>query len=258
MSLFSKGRRIAEMGAGITLVTALMFTGFGCSGGSSDYPGTTGGTSGTTTGITTGGTTTSGTTTSGTTTSGTTTSGTTTGTTATCASPPTPNYATPAPTGIWNHSAIKVYFNGDLSITTGASGATNPVSYKAAVIAGFNEWTAGLNNKITYTQVTSSSGADIIINFANSNTAGNAASWTANRSFSGSTLTGANATFTAQQTGGSVEPATLTLVGAQSFGALLGLNASPNATDITNANTTATTPSTSDLNTVKTLYCADF
>jgi hypothetical protein len=260
MSFFSKGRRIAEVGAGCALAAALVFTGFGCSGGSTDYPGTgttTGGLTTTTGGTTAGGTTTAGTTTAGTTTAGTTTSGTT-GSPGICANPPTPNYATPAPTGLWNHTVLKVYFNGDLSITTSATGASNPVSFKAALITGFNEWITPLNSTISFTQVSSSSGADIVVNFANSNTAGNSASWTANRSYTGSTLTGANATFTAQQTGGSVEPATLTLIGAQAFGALLGLNPSSSVTDITNANTSATAPSTDDINTVKALYCADF
>jgi hypothetical protein len=171
-----------------------------------------------------------------------------------------PNYATPAPTGIWDHSVIKVFFSGDLSVATTWPGVTTPLSYKALVIAGFNEWVTALGSKVSFVEVASATGADVTVSFQDS-PIGNSAAWSTpspGRVYTGSKLTSVNLRFVTQGSGAAISPDLLQLMGAEAFGAVLGLNQSTTITDITALGTTATAPSTRDLNTVKTLYCAYF
>jgi len=107
---------------------------------------------------------------------------------------------------------------------------------------------------ITYQQVFSASGADVQVSFSTDTTTQNKATWSANASFnSNSYFLTATTAFTASSTG--TEPASLLeRMGAEAFGWLLGLPQSNNPSDLTNVNTTTTSPSVPDINTVKVLY----
>ena len=244
----------------------------GCSGGSNFQVnpggGTTAGTTtaGTTTaGTTTAGTTTAGTTTAGTTTAGTTTAGTTTAGTTTagttggaCTSGFSPSYIGLFTPRTFNHMPVKVFFNGDLTVSSTVAGQGS-MDYQALALAGFQEWTTAVGNTLSFTQVNTAAQADIVVNFATINNPSSPVAWSEQFTFTGNTITGATVTLSAQQSGAAITPGLLQLMGA---GILrrrtLGLGQSNNPNDIESANPTVTQPSQTDINTLKTLYCTYF
>ena len=180
----------------------------------------------------------------------------------TCAVTYTPNYFPlwSKANGYWGHTPIKVYFANGLTVPT----PTGTTSYAADVLAGFNKWTTPLNGGVSYTQVTSANGADITINFVSSTTTQNeyGSSYTFQADSTGQ-FTSMSATFTASSTW-TVDPtADLTLVGAETFGQILGVPPSPMASNLTSAyyppqgsvKTSVSAPSPEDIDTVKTIYC---
>lgn len=243
MRIITRGRAIVEGAVVAALALGLAFNIFGCSAGGTTYG--SGSSSNTTSGTQSG-------TQSGTTSS---TSGYPNGD---CASVYTPNYvslwntgANQGRSGVWTHSPIKIYFGPDLTVPT--PGGTT--SYEQQVLTGFNEWTSRLGGGITYTQVTSAANADVTVSFATDSSTTNSAKWSSTATATNLAFSNVTVTFSASATG-TETTALLQLMGAEAFGAVLGLPASTSPSDITNTATTATAPSTSDINTVKALYCS--
>ena len=152
---------------------------------------------------------------------------------------------------------IKVFFNGDLTVSSTVPGQGN-MSYKSLAIAGFQQWTTAVGNTLDFTEVGTSAAADLVVNFATISNPTSPVAWSEQYTYSGSTITHATITLSAQQSGAAITPDLLQLMGAESFGAALGLGQSNNSNDIESANPSVTAPSQADINTLKTLYCSYF
>ncbi|MDR3709666.1 MAG: hypothetical protein P4L33_15315 [Capsulimonadaceae bacterium] len=233
MSVITRTRAIIELTAVAGLVGVVAFNLFGCSAGNTTYGSSSTSSTGNSTSSTS-------------------------APTGTCATTYTPNYASlwqSGSNGVWSHTPIKVYFTNDLTVTTTTAtpGVTSTASYETEVLNGFNQWTALLGSGITYSKVSSATGADIVVTFSTDTTTQSTAKWSVSATGT-NYITSETATFTASSTG-AIAPSLLQQMGAEAFGTMLGLPNSSNTTDITNKNTTATGPSTLDINTAKTLYC---
>ena len=152
---------------------------------------------------------------------------------------------------------VKVFINGDLTVNSTVSGQ-GAMDYSTLAQAGFNEWTNAVGNTLGYTLVNSAAQADIVVNFSTINNPNSPVAWSETYNYTGNTITSAQITLSAQTSGAAVTPALLQLMGAESFGAALGLGESNNSSDLTSANPTVTSPSTADINTLKSLYCSYF